>query len=171
MKKMMIVAIALLAMLFNLDAARRGSGQGFMGQKGPDGMRMLRMIEVHGDALGLTDKQKTEIKELCSANAEQAVALQNKNNLLKVELGKLMLQEKRDYAQIKTLMNQMGENRTELHIISLKNRDKMLRLLTPEQQKILTERMGPRMGRGQRGNRGPGRGNMTGERPMRRYQK
>ncbi len=160
MKKMMIVLIGILTLILNIDAARQGRGRGYDGHKGPDGMRMMRMIEMHGETLGLSDQQKKEITTLCTANAEHQVALTNKNNLLQLEMDKLMSAEKRDYAKIKTIMNQMGENRVEKRLNSLKIREKMMTVLTPEQRKLMAEQFGSRMGREHRFNRSGKKGRM-----------
>jgi len=160
MKKMFILLIGFMVLVLNLDAARRPMRQGLdgQGQRGYNGMMMLRMLDTHAQALGLSEQQQQEIKTLCTTNAELNVAVTNKNNLLKLELDKLMLEEKRDYAKIKDTMNKMSENRIERRLNALKIREKIMTILTPEQRKMISEKFGAGMERHQRSNRPEKRG-------------
>ena len=139
LKKMTIATLVFLLLAFQLDAARQGMRQRDGMGRSHDGQLMMRLLENRAEALGLSEQQLQEIRSLCTANAEQKVALVNKNNLLKLELDKSLAQENRDYAKIKDLMSQMAGNRIELRLNGLKTREKATAILTPEQRKALEE--------------------------------
>lgn len=143
MKKLTIALIAGLFLIINLGAQQFGRNEGRRGSKGKNQMRMVRILENNQKKLGITDAQLKEIKGLHESMAEKNVQLENKANLLDLELSKLMNQDKKEYEKIKSTMNQLSEIRTERRINGLKTHDSVMRILSPEQlEKIRSEFQG-----------------------------
>jgi len=148
----------MLLLVFSLNATPKGTQRNWNGWRSGNGTRLMRVLETKAETLGLSEQQLKEIKTLCTANAEQNVALTNKNNLLKLELDKLMLEEKPDYNKIKNVMSQMSDIRIEHRINSMKNREKIMNTLTPEQRKMLGDSLKTHMKRQDRIKNGRKRG-------------
>jgi Spy/CpxP family protein refolding chaperone len=155
---MTLTVIALLALFINLDAQRGGRNNlDRPARSGNNLMRMVHRLEIHQKALGITDAQLKEIKGLGETLAEKNVQLENKGNLLELDLGKLMSQDKKDYDKIQGTMNKLAEIRTERRINGLKAHDAVAKILTPEQmEKLRLERRGLKNDRqGRRNDRSP----------------
>ena len=119
-----------------------------MARRAPGGILMI--LKAKQKELNITDAQIDKIKALMDSSAEKMVEMQNANNLIRLELKKLLQdRENLDYAKIKATLSKSADNRHDMFIHKLKVREEIGNVLTPEQQDVLKE-MGKDRTRGRR---------------------
>jgi len=150
-KSLMFSVIVSVAVLFTASSfaqpfqgMRRGHRDYGMMRKAPG--RILMVLKAYQKELNITDDQLEKIKNLMDSSAEKMVEMENDNNLIQLELRKLLQdRENLDYAKIKVILSKASSNRNEMFILRLKNRDEIKNVLTPEQQEALKEMWTDRM--------------------------
>ena len=120
------------------------SAQPFMEkERGPHMMppppgHICMLLKMKQKDLKITDDQLEKINSKAFALEEKTVSLENQANLLRLEMKKLMMNEKnKDYNKIKSVMNQLSDIQHTIFIENLKTMDAIKSLLTPEQQQAL----------------------------------
>ncbi|MGE5341293.1 MAG: Spy/CpxP family protein refolding chaperone [Candidatus Omnitrophota bacterium] len=133
----------------------------------PSPIHMYKMLEAKQKELKLSDTQLEQIKTKAFALEEKIVSLKNANNLLHLELKKLMMEEKtRDYNKISDVLTKISANRQAIFIESLKTKDAIHGILTPEQREAIKDAMRKRFdrpfprGKGMKGMKGGMKGRL-----------
>ncbi len=117
---------------------RRGHRGQRMMRRAPAGILMV--LKANQKELNITDDQLDKINALMDSSAEKMVEMQNANNLIRLELKKLLQdRENLDYAKIKATLSKSASNRHEVFIHRLKVREEIGTVLTPEQRDALKE--------------------------------
>ena len=157
-KKLFIVGIALLALVFAFSAFAQGRGQ--MG--GPGMGYRCDMTTIPG--LNLSAEQTQKIKDLQSAHWKDVQPLRDKMWTKRQELRQLWQQTTPDQAKIEAKQKEIQDLRGKLQSNQTKYRISVLNVLTPEQkEKVQAANWGcPRMKGGHMG--GPKGGMMGGPR-------
>ncbi|MFA9454612.1 MAG: Spy/CpxP family protein refolding chaperone [Candidatus Aminicenantaceae bacterium] len=127
-------------------------GRGFrqsrpgMGQVQRRGLRrarsggILMALEARQEELNITDEQLDKIKELSLKLEEKRVEQQNSLNTQRLEQRKLMMdRENLDYDRLKDLLLKNSESKVDLMIDSMRLRDQIDTVLTPEQKDALKD--------------------------------
>jgi len=148
----LIVSVAVIFTASSLAQPFQGVRRGHRGQRmmrrAPGGILMV--LKAKQKELNITDDQLDKIKALMDSSAEKIVEMQNANNLVQLELKKLLQdKENLDYAKIKSTLSKASNNKHDMFIQRLKVRDEIGNLLTPEQRDALKE-MGKDRMRGRR---------------------
>jgi len=100
--------------------------------------RILAVIKANQEELKITDDQIEKIKNLGFSFQEKAIKMKNENNLLRLELQKLMQdRDNLDYDKIKAVLSKSSAFRQEMFIERLKLKDEINNILTPEQREAL----------------------------------
>lgn len=173
--KMKKVQTLILIFSFVVLFAASSFAQPFQGRRQRAGFQhrsptgILRILKAQQKELNITDSQLGEIENFVSMFEEKMVLVKNEGNLLHLELSKLMKdKENHDYGKIHDALSKVSGNRNAIFIESLKLRDGIENILTPEQREAIKELRGDRhrdrrsharrnnrgMQRGQRGHRG-----------------
>jgi Spy/CpxP family protein refolding chaperone len=125
--------------------------------------RLLKVLEAKQEELNISDEQIGKIKDLTLQLEEKRVAQQNALNTQRLEQRKLMSdRENLDYDRLRALLLKNSENRVDLMIDSMRVREQIDAVLTPEQKEALRalgrDRMGQRRGfmRSRGASRAPG---------------
>ena len=155
--KQLLTAISIV-MVFSMVLA----AQPFMGKR-MGGHRMMKtsptkiymMLKAKQKDFNITDNQLEQIKNKAFALEEKIIPIQSKNRLHRLELKKLMMNEKKDYGKIGALLSKMSDNRQTIMIERMKTKDAINSILTPQQRDAIKEakqnrfknRMFPRKGR------------------------
>jgi Spy/CpxP family protein refolding chaperone len=162
MKKMTLTLAAIaVGLLFTSQVFAWGPGPGKGRGYGPCG-------EAGLERLNLTGEQKTKIEALQVSTDKQIRPIREQMFDQSVELRKLWLQANPDKDQILAAQKKMRELRDQAQDKQTELRLEIRKVLTPEQQEILT---GTGWGRGsgygtRGGKRGPGRGHSGWGSPM-----
>jgi Spy/CpxP family protein refolding chaperone len=138
-----------------------GPGMGGPGMGGPGMGKMFRpeMIDMLASELGVADNVVKQIKDKAYKADQEAIKLRADLDSGRLEMRRLMDEDKPDVAKVMKQVETVGAVETELK----KNRIRLLlsvrELLTPEQRKKLQKHMAERMGpRGDMDDDGPGMG-------------
>lgn len=100
--------------------------------------RILAVLKANQEELNITDEQIEKIQNLVFSSQEKAIKMRNENDLLRLELQKLVQdKENLDYEKIRAVLSKASENRQEMFIQRLKQREEINKILTPEQQEAL----------------------------------
>ena len=101
---------------------------------------LLRVLEARQEELNISDEQLAKIKGLILKLEEKRIEQQNAQNTQRLEQKKLMLDKDNiDYDRLKDLLLKNSETRVEHMIESMKLRDEIDAVLTPEQKDALKE--------------------------------
>ncbi len=107
----------------------RGHGRGFgSGEFGPE-----HRMEMLQEKLELTDEQAAAIEAIRTAGRENGVALHKEMMRLRNELEGEMLKDEPSEKTALNLVDKIGDLKTEIQSIRLKNRLEVRRQLTPQQ--------------------------------------
>ena len=135
-------------------------GQGGLGQGGPGGPGGANREERFARILGLTDAQKTKIKNLREQAQTASQPYFEQIKPITEEMQKLTEAPAFDEAAARALAQKMMQVQIEIHLIQTKTESAIYQLLTPEQKaklaelrKAMQERGGPPSGGGE-GRRG-----------------
>jgi len=100
--------------------------------------RILAVLKANKEELKITDDQIEKIKNLGFSFQEKAIKMKKENNLLRLELQKLMQdRENLDYDKIKAVLSKSSASRQDMFIERLKLKDEIDNILTPEQSEAL----------------------------------
>jgi Spy/CpxP family protein refolding chaperone len=100
--------------------------------------RILVVLKANQEKLGITNEQIKNIEDLGFAFREKMVKMKNDNNLLRLEMQKLMQdKDSRDYEKIKAVLSRTADNRHEIFIEKLKLKENIQNILTEEQKEVL----------------------------------
>ena len=123
----------------------------------PEHGRFLMVLNARKEELKITDEQLVQIKDLQMKLEEKRVEHQNNANTGRMELKKWHMDtEKRDYNDLRTLLNKSAQARTDMLISQMQLRDQINNVLTEEQREALSAINRNRMGRGHRFIKEPG---------------
>ena len=144
-KGLMFSVIISVAVLFTASSLaqpfqdmRRGHRGQRMMRRAPG--RILMVLKANQKELNITDDQIEKIKNLMDSSEEKMVEMQNANNLIQLELKKLLQdRENLDYDKIKATLSKASSNRHDMFIQRLKVREEINNILTPEQRDALKE--------------------------------
>ncbi len=144
-KNLMFSVIVSVAVLFTASSLAQ-SFQGMrIGHRGHKMMRqapgrILMVLKAKQKELNITDDQIEKIKNLVDTSEEKMVEMQNANNLIQLELKKLLQdRDNLDYDKIKATLSKASGNRHDMFIQRLKVREEINNILTPEQRDALKE--------------------------------
>ncbi len=113
--------------------------------------RILHVLKANQEELGIADNQIEQIQDLVFSYQEKMLKMKNDLDMQRLELQKLMQdRESLDYEKIRGVLSQTSEVRTEMFIESLKQRDEINKILTPEQRDALKAMTRDGFGRGSR---------------------
>lgn len=157
--KQLITAVSIV-MVFTMALA----AQPFMGKR-MGGHRMMKpsltkiymMLKAKQKDFDITDNQLEQIKTKVFALEEKIIPIESKNKLHRLELKKLMMNEKKDYEKISALLSKISDNRHTIMIEGMKTKDAIDSILTPGQRNAIKEAMQKRFkdrGFPQKGRRG-----------------
>lgn len=157
-KTKQLFTAVLVIMVFSMALA----AQPFMGKR-MGGHRMMKpsptkiymMLKAKQKNFNITDNQLEQIKNKVFALEEKIIPMESKNKLHRLELKKLMMDERKDYEKISALLSKISDNRQAIFIEGMKTKDAIDSILTPEQRDAIKEarqnrfknRMFPRKGR------------------------
>ncbi len=100
--------------------------------------RILIVLRASQEELGITDEQIEQIQNLVFAHQEKMLRMESENRLNHLELQKLMQdRENLDYDKIGAILSKTSDIRNQIFIESLKQRDEIGKILTPEQRDAL----------------------------------
>ena len=100
--------------------------------------RILFVLKANQEELGITDEQIERIQNLVFSHQEKMLQMRNENSLHRLELRKLMQdRENLDYEKIEAILSKTSDIRKQMFIESLKQRDEIGKILTPEQRDAL----------------------------------
>jgi Spy/CpxP family protein refolding chaperone len=125
-------------------------GQGMMGGRGMMGDRMME-VEHHLarvlDGLNLDEQQKKAIGEIRSTMKKETIRKMADIRIARIELSDLLLQDPQDMKAVEAKVRQLGSLRTDMHLSHIKTLESIKAKLTPEQRKLLKEKLktGPMM--------------------------
>lgn len=151
MKRFYLLASALLVMV-GVVAAQPPSPS-------PDGMMKRRemMKERMGklplEELGLSDAQKTQIRQALLDTRKKNIDVEAKLKLAGIELHELMRVDAPDQAKINAKISEVSKLRETLMRNGIETKLAVQKILTPEQRKKLQESRGAMFGRGRHGAR------------------
>ena len=145
--KQVITAIS-MAMVFNMALA----AQPFMGERmGHDPMQgpmmepplthIYIMLKAKQKDFNITDNQLEQVKNLVFTLEEKVISFESKNRLNHLELKKLLMNEKKDYEKISSVLSKISDNHQTIFIEQLKTRDAIDSILTPQQHDAIKEEM------------------------------
>jgi Spy/CpxP family protein refolding chaperone len=132
-----------------------GAGHGMMGGQGRGMMGGMmaghgmgdRMMEVEHhlarvlDGLNLDEQQKKAIGDIKSAMKKDTIRKMADIRIARIELSDLLLQDPLDLKAVEAKLRQLGSLRTEMHLSHIKTLESIKATLTPEQRKLLKEKM------------------------------
>ena len=113
----------------------RGGGPGGFGGPGGNG----NFEEHFAQLLGLTDAQKTQIKNLREQAATASKPYFEQIKPITEQMQKLIEAPTFDEAAARVLAQKMGQVQTEIHIIQARTESAIYQLFTPEQKAKLAE--------------------------------
>ncbi len=139
-------------------AGRDGGGRrGGRGRHGPGGGDMLRGLLAHGEELGLTDDQTTQIEAIATESRKASVELRAASELARIELGELMQADDPDLAAIQGGLQAVADAQVAERFAAIEAGVEARDILTDEQQAKVKDAMKGRGGPGgRRGGNGPG---------------
>ena len=122
------------------------AAQPFMGER-MGGHRMMKpsptkiymMLKAKQKVFNITDKQLEQIKTKVFALEEKIIPIESKNRLHRLELKKLLMNEKKDYGKISALLSKISNNHHSIFIEGLKTKDAIDSILTPQQRDAIKE--------------------------------
>jgi Spy/CpxP family protein refolding chaperone len=145
------------------DGPGMGHGQGFR-RGGPGKMGsgpLFGNIEMLKKKLDLTEKQIDSISKINLAYQKKFLDVKEKVAPLRIQLRKLLLEDKIDLAEVKALLEKMSGHHIEIQLLRIQQRVEIEKELTASQKNRMRafrhERMG-KMGPGGRGGMGGGPG-------------
>ena len=101
---------------------------------------LLMVLEARQEELNISDKQIGKIRDLTLKLEEKRVEHQNDANTRRLEQRKLMSdRDNLDYGQLRALLLKGSESRVDQMIDSMRLRDEIDAVLTPEQKDALKE--------------------------------
>jgi Spy/CpxP family protein refolding chaperone len=132
----------IVVMVFSMALA----AQPFMGKR-MGGHRMMKpsptkiymMLKAKQKDFNITDNQLEQIKNKVFALEEKIIPIESKNRLHRLELKKLMMNEKKDYEKISALLSKISDNRQVIFIEGMKTKDAIDGILTPQQRDAIKE--------------------------------
>jgi protein CpxP len=140
MNKRLATALAVTLCLTLASAAALAQGPHRRGPGGPGGG-----FEGHGffgpriaTALGLTDDQKTQIRNIVSSQRESTKAIRDQLKPIR-EQEQAAVQAGKSEAELTSLANSAAPLLAQLHAAGLVTRSKIYQVLTPEQRTKLEE--------------------------------
>ena len=139
--KQLLTAVSVM-MVFSMALA----AQPFMGKR-MGGRRMMRpsptkiymMFKANQKDFNITDSQLEQIKNKVFALEEKIIPIESKNSLHRLELKKLLMNEKKDYGKISAVLSKISANRQAIFVERLKTKDAIRSILTPGQRDALKE--------------------------------
>jgi Spy/CpxP family protein refolding chaperone len=148
-----------VVMIFSMALAAQpfmGKPMGHRPMMGPPLTEIYTMLKAKQKDFNISDEQLEQIKTKVFALEEKIIPIESKNRLHHLELKKLLMNEKKDYGKISSLLSKISENHHSIFIEGLKTKDAIDSILTPQQrdaikeavQKRPKERMFPRKGQG-----------------------
>lgn len=161
-----ILIVAFITMSAATGLAQRG--QGMMG-KGMPGERMQRAQQCTQMIPDLTEQQQEQIQELRVDQIKQMTSFRNELSEKRARLRTLETQDDPDMSAINSVIEEMGNIRTDLHKARAEHRQEIRELLNEEQRTFFDSRMMQRSGKGA-GRRG-GYNSGSGMRPGRGIQR
>ncbi|MGD2091570.1 MAG: hypothetical protein PVH61_35685 [Candidatus Aminicenantes bacterium] len=129
-------------MVFSMVLAAQpfmGKSRGRHRMMKPSPIKIYMMLKAKQKEFNITDNQLEQIKTRVFALEEKIIPIESKNRLHRLELKKLMMNEKKDYGKISALLAKMSDNRQTIFIEGLKTRDAIDSILTTEQRDALRE--------------------------------
>lgn len=146
----MIFSMALVAQPFMEKPVGRGP------MMGPPLTEIYTMLKAKQKDFNINDNQLEQIKAKVFALEEKIIPIECKNRLHRLELKKLLMNEKKDYGKISALLSKISNNHHSIFIERLKTKDAIDSILTPQQRDAIKEaiqnrpkeRMFPRKGQG-----------------------
>jgi Spy/CpxP family protein refolding chaperone len=122
------------------------SAQPFMGKsmrehlmKKPSPTMIYMMLKAKQKDFNITDSQLEQIKNKAFALEERIIPIESKNKLHHLELKKMMMNKKKDYEKINSLLSKISTNRQTIFIEHLKTKDAIDDILTPQQREAIKE--------------------------------
>ena len=139
-----LLTAVIVIMVFSMVLA----AQPFMGKR-MGGHRMMKpsptkiymMLKAKQKDFNITDNQLEQIKTKVFALEEKIIPIESKIKLQRLELKKLLKNEKKDYEKISALLSKMSGNRQTIFIEGMKTKDAIDSILTPEQHDAIKEAM------------------------------
>ena len=113
-----------------------------MDSRAPRGI--LFVLKAQQKELNITDSQLEKIEELSLAFKEKTVKIENENRLQRLELEKLIRDQKKDYTKIKQVLSSISDARNSMTLERMKHQDEIQNVLTPEQREALKTQRGRR---------------------------
>ncbi|MFI5308778.1 MAG: Spy/CpxP family protein refolding chaperone [Polyangiales bacterium] len=102
------------------------------------GMHMRRLEQIAGE-LGLSDAVRKNVKDAIYDATKQGIALGADLAQARLELGRLLDQDKPDSDAVLKQVDKVGQLRTELVKVRIRTMLKIMGMLTPEQRKKLKQ--------------------------------
>jgi len=174
MKQRIILTLAVMAIASALavDAIAQQPG-GRHGRKGPGpdmhhrgpgpgGPMIFHNPERARTLLGLTDAQVRHIREINISYRKQGLAIQEKLAPKRIHVKRLLMEDNVNLSQVRSQLEEISKLKVEMHMLRIRHKLDIERILTPEQRSKAREmcmHRGPR-----RGNEGPPR-HRRGPRP------
>ncbi len=101
-------------------------------------IRLMAVLETNQKELKITDEQLEKVRALMDSHRENLIKMEADLELKRLELGKLMRPDKiRDYAKIESRLEAVSAVRQNMMIESMKNRDAIMGVFTPEQNEAV----------------------------------
>ena len=160
-----LLIVAILTISSANALAQRGRGMKGMSMPGE---RMQRFQQACTQMIpDLTEEQKTQIQELRVEQMKQMTTFRNQLMEKRARLRTLETQDKPDMNAINSVIEDMGEIRTNMQKNRAEHRQEVREILTDEQRVFYDNRMMHRRGKfsGRRGGAYPGHGMRPGMRP------
>lgn len=130
------VLILFIAISFAEPQQRMGRrGRGFANRSPA---RILTVLKAKQKELKITDSQLEKVKNLAFSFEEKMIKMRSDNSLQRLGLKKLFQdRENLDYDKIKAALSKASSGRHDMVIESLKLREEIGKILTPEQSEAL----------------------------------
>ena len=120
--------------------------QHFMGQREgrpfrrPAPTRIYHILKAKQDEFKITDSQLEKIKTLTLSFEEKMISMRSEISKARLELKKLMLdEESKDYGKIQAVLSEISQARQNTFMETLKVRDEIHNVLTPEQRDAIKD--------------------------------
>jgi Spy/CpxP family protein refolding chaperone len=141
--KQLLTAVSIIIVFSMALAAQPFMGKRMGGHRmmkhSPSPTKIYKMLKAKQKDFNITDKQLEQIKSKVFALEEKIIPIESKNRLHRLELKKLLMNEKKDYGKISDLLSKMSDSRQTIMIERMKTRDAVRSILTPEQRDAIKE--------------------------------
>lgn len=131
----LVIALAMLALPFGVQAKMGMGHKGMMGKKGGNQSYLQRCLE----RLNLTDAQKDEIASILSKHKDERAALKDKFDKAMENLWKMMSDDSSTEGQVRAAWRKVSSVREDMLVLRHKVKQEVFKVLTPQQQKEIKE--------------------------------